>query len=255
MTPRPSSSARRLVGLAVLASALVALESLPVTPGAPGTSSEAAVTEVPSPAAASCPAGTLPDQGVCIPVPPAEAVLAVSTTQLGLMPGRAEDYGSYLTPISAYPATPADDGLGVLIPAPPRTLVTLISLEHQLGSARRIILPGPEPRLFTLHRVSRHAVTRTYLLGYEGLTFDPNAPEADLPVGTPLGRVSSSPSRGRTALRLTVRQLRRGANPERLPPQRLLSDAVSLACDPRNVLPAKPALSPGLALPDSREGR
>ena len=148
MTTRsPPSRSTRLVGVAVLASVLVAVESLPVRVGEQGPPSEEAAKEVtPLPAAPTCPAGTLPDQGVCIPVPPPEAIVAASTSQLGLMPGRAEDYSSYLTPISAYPATAADDGQGILIPAPPRTVVTLISLEHQIGSARRIVLPGPEPR-------------------------------------------------------------------------------------------------------------
>jgi hypothetical protein len=98
----------------------------------------------------------------------------------------------------------------------------------------------------TLHKVSRHAVTRSYVLVYEGLSFDADAAEADIPVGTPLGRVSASPGAGRAALRLTVRQLRRGAHPDHLRAHRLLSDAVSIACDPRNVLPVKPALSPSL---------
>jgi hypothetical protein len=250
MTAPPSRSRRtHLIRGAVLTSVLVALESLPVTPPSePHTRSEKAPNEVSSPAAPTCPAGTLPDEGVCIPVPPPEAFVAASTAQLALMPGRVEDYGRYLTPISAYPATEADDGQGVLIPAPARTVVTLISLEHQIGSARRIILRGPEPRLLTLHRVTRHAVTRTYVLVYDGLTFDTDAVDAEVPVGTPLGRVS--PSRGRAALRLTVRQVRRGTRPDGLPPRRLLSDAVSLACDPRNVLPTKPAPSPSLALPD-----
>lgn len=234
-----------------MASVLVALESLPVPPPSEQVASSGndVATVASPPAASTCPAGTLPDQGVCIPVPPAEAVIPASTSHLGLMPGRVEDYGSYLTPVSAYPATAAEDGQGVLIRAPARTVVTLISLEHQVGSARRIILRGSEPRLLTLHRVSRHAVTRAYVLGYEGLTFDADASDADLPVGTPLGRLSPSPGHGRATLRLSVRQLRRGADVERLPAHRLLSDAVSLACDPRNVLPVKPASSPSLTLP------
>lgn len=245
--PSPSRSTR-LIGAAVLGAALVALENLPVTlPSQPGASSEETPSAVASPLVApTCPAGALPDQGVCIPVPPPEAFVAASTSHLGLMPGRLEDYASYLTPIFGRAATGADDdGQGVLIPAPARTVVTLISLEHQSGPARRIVLPGPEPRLLTLHRVTRHGVTRTYVLGYEGLTFDTEAMDADVPVGTPLGRVSAS--RGRAALRLTVRQLRRGARPERLPAHRLLSDAISLACDPRNVLPTKtnPLPEPG----------
>jgi hypothetical protein len=246
-TRPPPSRSTRLIGVALVASVLVAIASQSVKRQKAGSPSEGAANEVPPrPVVPSCPAGTLPDQGVCIPVPPAETLVPASTSHLGLMPGRAEDYASYLTPISAYPARAADDGQGMLIPAPARTVVTLISLEHQIGSARRLVLPGPEPRLLTLHKVSRHAVTRSYVLVYEGLSFDADAAEADIPVGTPLGRVSASPGAGRAALRLTVRQLRRGAHPDQLRAHRLLSDAVSIACDPRNVLPVKPALSPSL---------
>lgn len=252
--PRPPSRRARLVGAAILIPVLVALESLPVSsPSERGTASGDLYDASPAlpalPAEPACPAGALPDQGVCIPVPPAEAFVPASTSHLGLMPGRLEDYASYLTPISGHRATADADGHGMVIPASPRTVVTLISLEHQVGAARRVVLQGPEPRLLTVHRVSRHAVTRTYVLSYEGLTFDVEASDADVAVGTPLGRVSASPGSHRAALRLAVRQLRRGAHAEQLPARRLLSDAVSLACDPRNVLPMKPAPSLGLALP------
>jgi hypothetical protein len=182
----------------------------------------------------------LPDQGICIPVPKAEPVLPGEASRLELLPGRAEDYGRYVTPIASHRAKPTGAGLGLSIMAPARTLVTVIGLEHQTDSARRLIVRGPVPRLLTLHRVSRNGVSRSYLLSYDGLTFDANAPDADVPVGTPLGQLR--PSAGGAALQLRVRQLRRGADLEQLPVERLLDDSVSLECDPRNVLPAKPAL-------------
>jgi hypothetical protein len=101
-------------------------------------------------------------------------------------------------------------------------------------------VPTSPPRLLTLHRVERSGATRTYVLAYEGLSFDALPAASDIPVGTPMGRVS--PGRGVTGLGLSVRQLRRGVDPENTPPERLLLDSSSLACDPRNVLPAKPDL-------------
>lgn len=241
---RGTSRRARLAQVAILGPLLVALETLPFPRSEPAAREPEAppvVSRTPTPP--TCPAGTLPDQGVCIPVPPAEALVATSTSHLDLMPGRFADYGRYLTPLTAYPPVAADGGPGVSIPAPARTVVTLIALERQVGSARRLSVPGPEPRLLTLHRVERHGVTRTYILSYEGLSFDTSAADAELPVGTPLGRLSPGAGQARSALHLTVRQVRRGIQAEQLPPQRLLSDAVSLSCDPRNVLPMKPTLA------------
>jgi len=240
VTARPATSTARLAGVAVVVSILAALESL--SQPSPPFTGDASTAVSPSPAQPppACPIDTLPDEGVCIPVPMAEPVLPGEASRLELLPGRTEDYGSYVTPISSYRAKPTDGGLGLSIAAPARTLVTVIGLEHQTGPARRLILRGPVPRLLTLHRVSRNGVARSYLLSYDGLTFDATAADADVPVGTPLGQLR--PSADGAALQLRVRQLRRGANLEQLPVERLLSDSVSLECDPRNVLPPKPAL-------------
>jgi hypothetical protein len=134
------------------------------------------------------------------------------------------------------PAAP--DSLGLFVAAPRGVPVTLVSLEAQSGPARRWVTSTRPPRLLTLHRVERSGSTRTYVLGYEGIAFDATPGIAELAVGTPLGRVAAAS--GVTGLKLEVRQLRRGVEPENVAPERLLLDASSLACDPRNVLPQEP---------------
>jgi hypothetical protein len=187
-----------------------------------------------------CPADQLPDDGVCIPVPPPDEAPSEAPTAIGLLPGRAENYTRYVTPVAAYPAAPAPQGLGLFVAAPRGVPVTAIELEAQAGPTQRRVVPTAPPALLTLHRVERSGATRTYVLAYAGLTFDALPVASDVPVGTPLGRVAPGP--GVTGLGLSVRQLRRGVDPDTTPPERLLLDSSSLACDPRNVLPAKPDL-------------
>jgi hypothetical protein len=119
------------------------------------------------------------------------------------------------------------------------TPVSVINLESQVGATRRITLPSPQSRLLTLHRTLRNGATRAYLLSYDGLTFDPNAPDTELVVGARLGEIQSRP--GVTGLELGVRQLRQGINPDQVAVERLLRDSHSLVCDPRNVLPPNPS--------------
>jgi hypothetical protein len=193
-----------------------------------------------SAAAVECPLDQLSDDGVCIPIPPPEEAVAAAPAPIELLPGRSADYGRYVTPIAAYPAAPAPQGLGLFVAAPRGVPVTAISLEAQAGSTRRWVTAVVPRRLLTLHRVERSGATRTYLLAYEGVAFDAEPGVSDVDVGTPLGRIAPGP--GLTGLGLSVRQLRRGVEPESAPPERLLLDSSSLACDPRNVLPPKPTL-------------
>jgi hypothetical protein len=188
--------------------------------------------------ALACPADQLPDDGVCIPVPPPEDTAAEAPTAIELLPGRSADYTRYVTPIAAYPASPAPQGTGLYVSAPRGVPVTAISLEAQVGPTRRWVTPTSPPRLLTLHRVERGGATRTYVLAYAGLTFDASPGSTEVDVGTPLGRVA--PASGITGLGLTARQVRRGVDAESVRPERLLLDSSSLACDPRNVLPLKP---------------
>jgi hypothetical protein len=193
------------------------------------------------PPAIECPADQLSDDGVCIPVPPPEELAAAAPTAIELLPGRAADFSGYVTPIAAYPAAPAPHGLGLFVAAPRGVPVTAIELEAQAGPTRRWVVGTTPPQLLTIHRVERSGATRTYVLVYEGLAFDARPGISDVAVGTPLGRVASRP--GVTGLGLSVRQLRRGVDADSVPPERLLLDSSSLACDPRNVLPPKPSPS------------
>jgi hypothetical protein len=186
-----------------------------------------------------CPAGQLPDDGVCIPVPSAAERVAEVETRLELLPGRSPDYARYITPIAAYRAAAPAEGLGIFVPAPRGVPVTAISLEAQTGPTRRWVTASSPPRLLTAHRVDRAGSLRTYLLVYDGVAFDPAPGLTDVEVGTPLGRVA--PARGATGLGLRVHQLRRGVNVEDAAPERLLLDTSSLVCDARNVLPLQPA--------------
>jgi hypothetical protein len=189
--------------------------------------------------ALQCPADQLPDDGVCIPVPPPEEVAASTPAPIELLPGRVADYGRYLTPIAGYPAAPAAKGLGLFVAAPRGAPVTAIELEAQTGPTRRWVTATSRPRLLTVHRVERSGATRTYLLEYEGIAFDATPGSGDVDVGTPLGRVA--PSSGVSGLGLSVRQVRRGVDVASTAPERLMLDSSSLDCDPRNVLPSKPS--------------
>jgi hypothetical protein len=199
------------------------------------------------PANVDCPPHQLLDDGVCIPVPPPEDTGATQPP-LELLPGRPADYARYVTPVAARRGAAAPEGLGLFVAAPRGAPVTAIDLEAQTGPTRRWVTTGPTARLLTLHRVERSGSTRVYVLGYEGLAFDmsPGASSpgiSDVAVGTPLGRVSPAASAqgAVTGLTLTVRQLRRGIEPENVSPDRLLLDSSSIACDARNVLPLQPA--------------
>ena len=211
----------------------------------PGTGARVSPAAPDAPLAApgpECPADQLPDDGVCIPVPPAAERVAEVETRLELLPGRSPDYTRYVTPIAAYPATAPRDGLGLFVAAPRGIPVTTVSLEAQSGPTRRWVTPATAEspaRLLTVHQVDRAGSLRTYVLVYDGVAFDPVAGISDVEVGTPLGRVAAGS--GLTGLGLRVQQLRRGVRPEELSPERLLLEASSLACDARNVLPLKPA--------------
>ena len=192
-----------------------------------------------APAQLACPAEQLSDDGVCVPVPPPEEHSAEPESAIGLLPGRSADPVRYVTPIATYPAALVAEGLGLFIAAPPGVPVTAIALEGQTGPTRRWVTPSTPPRLLTLHAVERGGALRSYVLAYEGLSFDAAPGRSELDVGTPLGRVAARP--GTSGLGLTVFQLRRGVDVENVTAERVLTSSVSLACDARNVLPAKPA--------------
>ncbi len=232
---------RRAVLVSAAIAALAALESSrPPSPADEQSSASASgpptATVEPRP---SCPVDTLPDQGVCIPVPRDARIEPTAPQQLELLPGRAEDYARYLTPLPAHVAISAGLRPGIFIAAPAGTPVSVINLESQVAATRRVTLRAPHHRLLTLHRTLRNGAARAYLLSYDGVTFDHQAPDAELVVGASLGEIQARP--GVTGLTLSVRQLRQGINPDQVAVERLLRDSHSLVCDPRNVLPPNPS--------------
>jgi hypothetical protein len=239
--PRAAPALWPLAIAAAAAAVAVVVWRQPLAEPVPPPRAGAATTRGAIPASAvDCPPQQLPDDAVCLPVPPVEGLEAVASAPLELLPGRAPDYARYLTPIANYPAAAAPEGLGVFVAAPRGVPVTALSLEAQSGPTRRWVTAGVPPRLLTLHRVERSGSMRTYVLAYEGIAFDATPGMQEIVVGTPLGRVAAGT--GVTGLTLRVRQLRRGVEPEDLPPERLLLDASSITCDARNVLPLEPTL-------------
>jgi len=154
------------------------------------------------------------------------------------MPGRPENYARYQTPLrSALKGVSV--GGSVFFAAPVGTAVDVVALESQTGPVRKLPSAPPPAPLLTLHHVTRSGATRTYLLSYEGLAADTPEGPLDLVAGAPLGRIVSAA--GLTpGLRLGVRELRRGVDPEQVPVERLLGDSHSVECDPRNVLSLRP---------------
>jgi len=187
---------------------------------------------------APCPSNTLPDHGVCIPVPPREAPESDGVSvALDLLPGRPSDYTRYVTPIVEHTAATSPDG-GSIVRAPAGTEVRAIRLESQRGPTRWASLQSAEPVLLTLHRVQRGSSLRSYVLVYRGVEFQAPGTWTDIPDGGVIARVGGALEPA--GLRFRVRQLRRGAQGEPALSERLIGDSSSLDCDPRNVLPLTP---------------
>jgi hypothetical protein len=189
-------------------------------------------------ARSGCPPDHLPDDDVCLPLPAPEPSETETQTRIDLLPGRPPEYARYLTPIAAHPASAPRQGLGVFIAAPRGTPITALMLEGQAAPTRVAVTATTPPRLLTLHRTERAGSVRTYVLIYDGIAFDTPPGTQEVSVGTPLGRVSAGD--GATGLGLGVRQFRRDLDPGAVPPERLLLDATTIVCDPRNVLPLAP---------------
>ena len=83
-----------------------------------------------------CPTDTLPDHGVCIPVPKPESNAGdEAEATLELLPGRPADYARYLTPIAEHTPAASSDG-GVIVAADLGTEIRAIRLEAQIGATR-----------------------------------------------------------------------------------------------------------------------
>ncbi len=130
---------------------------------------------------------------------------------------------------------------GVDLPQTKGTPVRNIALEHQEGDAE-VLYTGP---LFGTTIVTRHTLReggrlRDYIVLYGHLdSIAPGvAPGLTLPDGVVVGAVGDTGSPSLVHLHYEVRRVREGVELARVSAGgQLLGDAVSVVCDPRNVLP------------------
>jgi hypothetical protein len=183
---------------------------------------------------AQCPRGTLPDDGVCLPLPSAATPVPArdeEATAIELLPDRPADYGAYRLPSAVLRAEPG--GGGALLHHAPGAPVQALALEGQVGAAELRRDEGTPKRLVALYTARRADSERRYLVLLDHLRTELAGDVLSVAPGARLGRVVPGP-RG-SVLELSVRQLRQ-ATDAALPTPQLLDDAHSIACDPRNVL-------------------
>lgn len=198
-----------------------------------------------------CPPGTLPDHGVCIPVPQPRASASAGNPRwqvydrLPKLPDRPADYGRYRYPVTVPGSGPhllartsdlRHDGLAIA--AEPGAAVRALGLRGQVGPGR-VVYVGPlvGQTVITEHTVRDHGRERKYLIVSGGLARSATGVHVGLSVGgaTPLGFIGAQDPH----LYLEVRRLREGVDVKKLDVKALLDDARSVLCDPRNVLPLK----------------
>jgi hypothetical protein len=233
-----------LVAAAVLAAAAAAAGALAGRPPrisfalAPSASASAAL------APSLCPPGSLPDNGVCIPVPPPEraAPHVASSERIPRRPDRPPEYARYVLPVERVSSfaelgdrMAVDGGAlpsGVALRTDPGVPVDAVALEGQEGPAR-LAYAGPlwGPTVITLHNVRERGVSRQYAVALAGLaSLRPRVVGEDVAAGAELGKTSTS------ELIVETRLLRPGIDPRPLSAAALLSEANSAPTDPRNVL-------------------
>jgi hypothetical protein len=193
---------------------------------------------------APCPAGALPDDGVCVPVPasprPPEREVAQGIPR---RPDRDSDYGHYELPVpgdrgpsvEASGALPGADGRaplsGILIRVATGTAVSALGLEGQEGNARVVYAdPLAQGTLVTVHTVRERGRQKEYLVVFGNVArASVLAPNAELAPGTGVGVTA------REVLSLDVRLVRAGIDVWTLPPDALTGEYSSISVDPRNV--------------------
>lgn len=233
--------------------------------------------EVPS-AAIACPRGAIPDDGACVHVEEEgdDAPIARGShrersgrwtiyDQIPRLPERPADYDAYRYPVppglsggrsvlSGYDLDKPDDAQrrgkriravghgGVDLPQTKGTPVTMLRLEHQEGDAD-VLYAGP---LFGTSVVTHHVLReggelRDYMLLFGHLDGFPPAIHAGAVVreGDVVGFVGDTGSPELVHLHLEARRLRDGVAWRERGGPALVTDAVSIVCDPRNVLPLR----------------
>jgi murein DD-endopeptidase MepM/ murein hydrolase activator NlpD len=260
---------------ATCASALLVLHTTGRTPAQPRI---AAQPDQDVAATLACPAGTIPDEGVCVhleaegPDAPIEKAAHRERSgrwnvydQIPRRPERPADYDAYRYPVppglvgghsvlSGYdldrPDTEQRRGRkiravghgGVDLPQAKGTPIHMLRLEHQEGDAD-VLYTGP---LFGTTVVTHHVLReagelRDYILLFGHLDgWPPNVkPGVVLHDGDVVGFVGDTGSPELVHLHLEARRVRDGVDVRAHAGPEIVSDAISIACDPRNVLPLK----------------
>jgi hypothetical protein len=248
MEMRPGGSSLPLVVAAVLAAAAAAVAAITgrtprVSFVGPPRSSPSATALAPS----LCPPGSLPDNGVCIPVPPPERAApgVAATERIPRRPDRPPEYGRYALPVERVISVAelgdrvAPDGgalpSGIGLAVDPGVSVTALALEGQEGPAR-VAYEGAlwGPTIVTLYTVRERGEPNRYVVALARLgSLKPRAAGDDVAPGAELGKTGAS------ELIVETRLLRPGIDPRPLSAAALLSDASSAPTDPRNVLALK----------------
>jgi hypothetical protein len=204
------------------------------------------VGAAPSARAALCPAGTLPDEGVCIPVPRRVALAprapADAEGRIARRPDRPADYLRYVLPFEARaveaPSLGGDDGGlspgSVVLVTPAGTVVHALTLEGQDGPATALFA-GPLVGLtvVTQHVVETGGRRRVLLVVLGNLATVSVVAHATVSGSDVLGTTGGTP------LSLAVRAVRDGIDVDALSGPELLDDANSVPEDARNVLVVK----------------
>jgi hypothetical protein len=231
----PALAVRAAIGVALLAALgfwFAHRVPIAVEPSA-GFSSSSPPNEAPR-----CPRGMLPDDGLCLALPAAEAptraelARADDASGIGLLPERPADYAAYRLPVTPTRIEPLPDGVRLHVPA--RAPVYAPTLEDQVGLAEVLMDAASPTRLVALYTVRRPASERRYLVVLSPVHVELAEREHALAAGTHVGSASSEP-RGSSVM-LSVRQLRQTTDSAQLSASQLLEDAHSIPCDPRNVL-------------------
>jgi murein DD-endopeptidase MepM/ murein hydrolase activator NlpD len=272
----PSTSvAAALVGVAVLSAGAGSPRALPVRPAATGGAASNAPGAI---AAALCPPRTLPDGNACVrlpedapEVPEAESVANghhdkrghwMTYDEIPRRPERPSDYDAYRYPVpcdrncvvSGFDLDRPDDeqrrgprlshvGHGAVdLPRQKGTPIRMLALDHQEGDAE-VVYVGP---LFGTTIITRHALREggqlhDYLLLFGHLDAQAPGVRAGMHMtdGDLVGFVGDTASPELAHLHLETRRVRAGVDVMKLAPSALITDAQSVVCDPRNVLPLR----------------
>jgi hypothetical protein len=212
-------------------------------PAGPAASAPSAASPPPKPL---CPAGTLPDEGVCIPVPaPRAAAESPRSTSVAdripRRPDRSARYARYRLPtggsVSEGAGGLARDGgpplLGILLGAPFGAPVVAMPLDGQDGPSVVVYVGPLVGSTVVTHRAVITGGRRSeYLVVTGNLTFTAAlAARHELAAGAVIGKAGGVP------VYFETRLLRPGIDVWSLAPNDLLGDAASVSVDPRNVIP------------------